>query len=342
MSYILGQPPRRSQGPPILARAVRSTTGSGHRNLGAFHEFETGVAVMEAIVFDRFGGPEVLRTARVAVPEPGPGQVRLRVRSAGVNPVDHKIRSGWLEQVFPTTFPKILGWEASGVVDATGADVTGPAIGDEVFGFTDTGAYAEFALATVVARKPARLSWDEAAALPVAGETAQRVLDLLAVGAGDTLLLHGASGGVGGVAVQLAVARGATVIGTASPAGHDRLRELGAVPVAYGAGLADRVRAVAPDGVDAVFDAAGQDALPPSIELRGGTDRIVTIADAANAHALGVSFSADGPRTADALARLAAAGLRIVVAQTFALADAGKAHERIATGHTGGKILLHP
>ncbi|GAA4959263.1 NADP-dependent oxidoreductase [Actinoplanes utahensis] len=297
---------------------------------------------MEAIVFDRFGGPEVLHVAQAEVPRPGPGQIRLRVRSAGVNPVDYKIRSGWLEQVFPTTFPRILGWEASGVVDAVGADVTGLAAGDEVFGFTDTGAYAEYALATVVARKPAGLGWDEAAALPVAGETAQRVLDLLAVGAGDTLLLHGASGGVGGVAVQLAVARGATVVGTASPANHDHLRSLGAVPVAYGDGLADRVRAVAPRGVGAVFDAAGQGALPVSVELRGGTDRIVTIADGVAARELGVPFSADGPRTAEGLAELASAGLRITVAQTFPLADAGKAHEQLAGGHTRGKILLHP
>ncbi|MEU8665266.1 NADP-dependent oxidoreductase, partial [Actinoplanes philippinensis] len=246
---------------------------------------------MEAIVFDRFGGPEVLRVAEVGVPQPGPGQIRLRVVSAGVNPVDHKIRSGWLEQVFPTTFPATPGWEAAGVVDEVGGGVTGLAPGDEVFGFTDTGAYAGYALATVVARKPAGLGWDEAAALPVAGETAQRVLDLLAVGAGETVLIHGAAGGVGGLAVQLAVLRGATVVGTASPANHDYLRSLGAVPVAYGDGLADRVRAVAPR-IDAVFDATGQGALEASVELRGSARRIVTIADGAAAQRLGVVFSA--------------------------------------------------
>ncbi|GIF41662.1 NADP-dependent oxidoreductase [Actinoplanes xinjiangensis] len=301
---------------------------------------------MEAIVFDRFGGPEVLRVAEVDVPQPGPGQIRLRVVSAGVNPVDHKIRNGWLAQVFTTTFPATPGWEAAGVVDEVGAGVTGLAAGDEVFGFTDTGSYAGFALATVVARKPAGLGWDEAAALPVAGETAQRILDLLAVEKGETVLLHGAAGGVGGVAVQLAVARGATVIGTASPANHDYLRSLGAIPVAYGDGLADRVRAAAPQGVDAVFDAAGQGALEASVQVRGGTDRIITIADAVGAQRWGVPFSADGERGAEALAALAdlavTGGLRVEVAGTFALAEAGKAQDRSATGHVRGKLILHP
>jgi NADPH:quinone reductase-like Zn-dependent oxidoreductase len=301
---------------------------------------------MEAIVFDRFGGPEVLRVAEAEVPQPGPGQIRLRVVSAGVNPVDHKIRNGWLAQVFTTTVPSTPGWEAAGVVDAVGEEVAGLAIGDEVFGFTDTGSYAGYALATVVARKPAGLGWDEAAALPVAGETAQRVLDLLGVTAGETVLIHGATGGVGGVAVQLAAARGATVIGTASPANHEYLRSLGAIPVAYGDGLADRVRAVAPRGVDAVFDAAGQGAVQASVALRGGTDRIITIVDAVAAQELGVPFSADGERSAEALAALAdlavAGKLRIEVAETFALADAAKAQDRSATGHVRGKLILHP
>ena len=299
---------------------------------------------MKAIVFDRFGGPEVLRLTDIDLPVPGPGQIRLKVVTAGVNPLDHKIRNGWLEQVFPTTFPAIPGLEAAGVVDQVGDGVTGTAPGDEVFGFTDTGAYAEYVLATVVTGKPAGLSWDAAAALPVAGETAQRVLDLLAVEDGETVLVHAAAGAVGGLAVQLAVARGATVIGTASPVNHDHLRSLGAVPVTYGDGLAERVRAVAPHGVDAVLDAAGQGALPASVDLRGGTDRIVTIADAAAAHDLGIHFSANGERTRAglaALARPAATGaLRVEVAHTFPLADAARAHEQSATGHTRGKIIL--
>jgi NADPH:quinone reductase-like Zn-dependent oxidoreductase len=298
---------------------------------------------------DRFR--RVRRTGRAAVaevetPRPGAGQVRLRVRSAGLNPADFKIRNGWMEQVFPTTFPAIPGFEAAGVIDEVGPGVTGLAVGDEVLAFTDTGAYAEYALATVAARKPEGLSWDEAAAIPVAGETAQRVLDLLGVKDGETLLVHGAAGAVGGLAVQLAAARGVTVIGTASPANDDHLRSLGAIPVAYGDGLADRVRAVAPQGVDAVFDVAGQGALPDSIELRGGTtDRIITIADPSAAQ-LGVTFSSGGERSAEGLAEvagLAAEGrIRVTVAQAFPLDDAAAAQERGATGHVRGKLTLRP
>ena len=292
---------------------------------------------MKAIVFDNFGGPEVLQVKEIDLPRPGPGQVRLRVRAAGVNQLDFKIRSGVMREVFPTTFPATPGLEAAGVIDEIGPGVTGWAVGDEVLAFTDTGAYAEYALATTVAPKPAGLSWDEAAALPVAGETSQRVLDQLAVKAGETLLVHGAAGAVGGVAVQLAIAGGATVIGTASPSNHDYLRSLGVIPVTYGEGLADRVRAIAPQGVDAVFDTAGQGALPESIELRGGTtDRIVTIADPAAA-SLGVSFSAGGPPRI-----VLAGGLRITVAATFPLAEAGRAQDQSATGHTRGKLVVRP
>lgn len=302
------------------------------------------MTTMQAIVFDRFGGPEVLRVAEVDTPQPGPGQIRLRVRAAGVNPIDFKIRSGAMQQVFPTTFPAVPGLEAAGVVDEVGPGVTGLSVGDEVIAFTDTGAYARYALATVAARKPAGLSWEAAAALPVAGETSQRVLDLLAVKQGETLLVHGAAGAVGSVAVQLAVAGGATVIGTASPTNHDYLRSLGVLPVAYGDGLVARVRALAPQGVDAVFDAAGRGALPDSIELRGGTtDRIATIADPA-AGQLGVAFSAGGQGNAEWLAehaRLATAGtLRVAVAHVFPFAEAGRAQEQSATGHTRGKLVL--
>jgi NADPH:quinone reductase-like Zn-dependent oxidoreductase len=301
---------------------------------------------MEAIVFDKFGGPEVLRLAQVDVPQPGPGQVRLQVRAAGVNPVDFKIRNGWMQELVQTTFPSIPGFEAAGVVDEVGAGVTGLAVGDEVLGFTDTGAYAEYALATIVAPKPDSLSWDQAAALPTAAETSQRVLDLLGVKDGETLLIHGAAGSVGAAGVQLAIARGVTVIGTASPANHDYLRSLGAVPLTYGDGLVERVRTLAPQGVDAVFDAAGKEALPASIALRGGTtERIVTIADPAGPQ-LGVSFSARPRRSVEALAehaRLAAAGtLRIAVTHAFPLADAAKAQEQSETGHARGKLVLRP
>ncbi|MET8759077.1 NADP-dependent oxidoreductase [Lentzea sp. NPDC004782] len=300
---------------------------------------------MKAITYTEFGGPEVLRLEEVAEPHAGPGQIRLKVVAAAVNPLDYKIRNGWMPH-FTSPFPVTPGLEAAGVVDEVGDGVTGVAVGDEVLGWTVTGAYAEYALATDFAPKPADLGWDTAAALPVAVETAVRVLDILEIKDGETLLLHGAAGVVGAVAVQLAVARGATVIGTASPGNHDYLRSLGAIPVAYGDGLADRVRAAAPQGVDAVFDAAGQGDLPLSIELRGGTDRIVTIADPQAAE-LGVTFSGGGGEPFGArlaeYARLAADGkLAVRVAESLPLAEAGRAHELSATGHAAGKLVLRP
>ncbi|MFD5828473.1 NADP-dependent oxidoreductase [Lentzea sp. NPDC060358] len=299
---------------------------------------------MKAITYTGFGGPEVLRLAEVDEPHAGPGQVRLKVVAAGVNPLDHKIRSGWRPQLAPP-FPVVPGLEAAGVVDEVGEGVTGVAVGDEVLGWTVTGAYAEHALAVDFGPKPADLGWDVAAALPVAVETSVRVLDALGVREGDTLLLHGAAGVAGAVGVQLAVARGATVIGTASPGNHDYLRSLGAIPVAYGNGLANRVRAVAPQGVDAVYDAAGAGDLETSIELRGGTGRIVTIADPRAAE-LGVTFSGPGAQFGPRLgeyALLAAEGrLTVRVARTFPLEDAAQAQEVSAGGHAAGKLVLRP
>jgi len=298
---------------------------------------------MRAIVIEEFGGPEVLHPADRAVPEPGAGQVRVRVRAAGVNPVDEKIRSGAAQQTFPTRLPAVLGLEISGTVDAVGPEVVGIAVGDGVLGFAEGGGYAEYALATTVAPKPDGLGWAEAAALPVAAETALRVLRLLEVARGDTLLIHGAAGGVGTIAVQLAVSRGAAVVGTASGPNHDYLRELGATPVLYGDGLIDRVRAAAPGGVDAVFDAAGRGALPDSVQLRGGTSRIVTIADPA-AFGLGIPFSGEAERDAGDLAevaRRAADGrLRVTVARTYPLEEAAAAHAAVAEGHGRGKTIL--
>ncbi|MFH9489557.1 NADP-dependent oxidoreductase [Streptomyces halstedii] len=306
---------------------------------------------MEAIMYEEFGGPEVLRFTETEDVRPGPGQVRVAVRAAGINPMDHKIRNGWMEAAFPTRLPAVPGSEFAGVVEETGEGVTAFEPGDEVLGRSVTGAYARYALADAdaVAPKPDGLGWEEAAALPVATATAARVLDELAVTAGDTLLLHGAAGAVGSAAVQLAAARGATVIGTASPANHDYLRVLGAFPVEYGEGLVERVRAAAPEGVDAVFDAAGRGALADSVELRGGTsDRIVTIADP-DAAAYGVAFSGgggnrpgEGARLAE-FARLASVGeLRIPVTRTFALRDAARAQALSEAGHVRGKLVLLP
>ncbi|MEU4079521.1 NADPH:quinone reductase [Streptomyces venezuelae] len=308
---------------------------------------------MEATVYEEFGGPEVLRhTSGVAVPHPGPGEVRVKVAAVGVNPVDWKRRYGWVEEFYPTTFPAVPGLEFAGTVDQLGEGVTGLAVGDEVLGWTKTGAYAEYAIADIVVPKPAGLPWEIAASLPVAGETAQRVLGLLGVRSGETLFLHGAAGVVGSVGVQLAVAAGVTVIGSASESNHAYLRELGAIPVAYGEGLADRVRAAAPDGVHAVFDAAGHGVLPVAIELLGGGDaskeRIVTIADV-DAEKYGITFSgviaeADAVRAGlTEHARGAAAGtLKVRLAETLPLKEAARAQELSESGHARGKLILIP
>lgn len=312
---------------------------------------------MEAIVYEEFGGSEVLRhVTDAAVPEPGPGEVRVEVVAAGVNPVDWKRRYGWVEEFYPTTFPAVPGLEFAGRVDALGAgaaEATGLAVGDEVFGWTKTGAYARYALADLVLPKPAGLSWEAAASLPVAGETARRVLDLIGVRAGETLFLHGAAGVVGSVAAQLAVADGITVVGSASEGNHAYLRELGVLPVAYGDGLAERVRAAAPQGMDAVFDAAGHGVLPVAIGLLGGEgraakERIVTIASP-DAAEHGIAFSglmADRESVRSwltAQARAAAGGaLRVRLAETLPLKEAARAQDLSESGHARGKLVLVP
>jgi NADPH:quinone reductase-like Zn-dependent oxidoreductase len=261
--------------------------------------------------------------------------------------MDYKLRHGWFNAE-NAVFPAVPGFEVAGVVDQVGDDVTEFAVGDEVVGWAKTGSYAEYALAGIIAKKPAGVSFEDAVTLPVAGETSARVLRELDLKNGETILIHGAAGGVGAVGVQLAVALGATVIGTASESNHDFLRSLGAIPVLYGEGLVDRVREVAPQGIDAVYDVAGKGALPDSIELRGGTDRVITIADMA-AQELGVAFTGGGtpPEVQAAGLReqlqLAADGkLKLRVAETFRFADAAKAAELSESGHAPGKLILKP
>ncbi len=301
---------------------------------------------MKAIVFDTFGGTEVLHEADLEIPQPGPGQVRVRVHAVGVNPVDGKIRSGAMEAIFPTTLPAIPGGEIAGVVDAVGAGVDHLKGGDAVLGWSDTGSYAQYALAdaTVLALKPAGLDWTHAAALPVASDGADRALDILDVKAGETLLIHGASGALGTIAVQLAVARGARVIGTAGPGNQEYVTSLGATALVYGDHLVERVRDLAPDGIDAVLDAAGKGALEDSLTLRGTTDRIVTTADF-RARELGVVFS-EGPQRRSAarlaeLAQQAADGTLVTtVGATHPLSDAAKAQQASDAGHSRGKLVL--
>ncbi|HEY3511907.1 NADP-dependent oxidoreductase [Kribbella sp. NPDC051137] len=303
---------------------------------------------MRAVVFSEYGGPEVLEVQDVPEPHAGPGQVRIKVRAAGVNPYDTKIRRGFTKDFAPAKFPAVPGFEVAGVVDEAG-DGAAFAVGDEVVGWSEGGAYAEYALGGNLARKPAGLSWEQAVGVPVAGETAQRVLDLLGVRSGETILIHGAAGAVGSVAVQLAKAAGLTVVGTASPANHEYLRSIGAIPVGYGDGLLERVREAAPQGVDAVFDTAGKGGLQESIELRGGTERIVTIADFGAAE-LGIQTSGGGTASPEEIRTALAAQLRaaadgnltIRIADTFALADAGKAQALSESGHARGKVVIRP
>lgn len=300
---------------------------------------------MRAIIYTENGGPDVLRLAEVETPTPKASEVLVAVRLAAVNPYDLKLRSGAMAGMMDQTFPTIPGSEIAGTVTAVGAEVTDLNVGDEVFGWSVGGGSAEFARASVVGSKPQALPWDEAAALPVAGETALRSLALLNLTPGETLLIHGAAGSVGSMAVQLAVQRGVTVIGSCSTNDAETVRELGAHPVLYGDGVFDRVRELAPSGVDAVLDTAGRGVLPGSIELVGGTDRVVTIADSA-ASDLGVTFTSGGRefRTADALqqlAQLAVSGAVVLApARHFPLAEAGAAHALLAAGGQRGKVLL--
>src|SRR3954465_2684125 len=286
---------------------------------------------MRAVTFTDYGGPEVLHVAEAEEPHAGPGQVRIAVRASGVNPIDWKARSGMLREGMPVEFPVIDGYEAAGVVDEVGEGVTGVSAGDEVFGFAVAGAAAEYAVLDDFARKPAQISFEEAAGLPVAVETSVRVFNVLGgLREGQTIVINGAAGGVGTAAVQLARARGARVIGTASEGNHEFLRSLGAEPTTYGEGMAERIRALAPHGVDLAFDTAGKGGVPDLIALTGDPARVATIADF-GAAALGAKVSGGSDfRAAEALgeaAELSEAGrLRAIVAQTYPFADAAEAH----------------
>jgi NADPH:quinone reductase-like Zn-dependent oxidoreductase len=307
---------------------------------------------MRAVQFSAYGPPSVAEVADVAAPHAGPGEIRVTVRASGVSPGEIRLRSGELRDAVPVKFPFRTGFDAAGVVDETGSGVTGVAVGDEVFGMAASatrGANADFAVLAAWAPKPSAWSWAEAGGAAGAAETATRVLDRLAVGAGQTVLVQGAAGGTGTAVVQFAAARGARVIGTASERNHGFLRALGAEPTTYGTGLVERIRALAPSGVDAVVDCAGG-ALPDLVAIAGDPARVVTIADfTAAAH--GVHFSHGAPATAgaDPLAlhglpiavTLADEGrLRIPVAATFPLAEVAAAHELGETRHARGKIVL--
>ncbi|WP_314172347.1 NADP-dependent oxidoreductase [Streptomyces winkii] len=297
---------------------------------------------MKAVRFSQFGGPEVLEIVDLPDPHPGPGQVRIAVHAAGVNPGDWKKRKGLMDDELPQT----LGHEAAGVVDELGEGVTDVAVGDRAFGFSaEEGAQAELAVLSYYTPIPPSLDFAGAAALPAAIETATRALDQLGVESGSTLLVNGASGSVGSAAVQLAVVRNARVIGIAGPANHEYLRSLGAEPVAYGVRLLERVRALAPGGVDLALDVAGSGVLLELIELAGGTQRVITVADFAGAQEHGVRFSrGDTGRAVHALGEIGelveSGRFSLPVAQTFPLAGVADAHRASEQGQVRGKLVL--
>ncbi|MDQ6659100.1 MAG: NADP-dependent oxidoreductase [Actinomycetota bacterium] len=297
---------------------------------------------MKAVQFAEYGGPEVLQVVEVQEPHAGPGQVRVAVRAAGVNPMDWKIRAGYMKDRQPIPLPTGTGLDAAGVVDEVGAGVTDVAIGDEVFGI-GSATYAQHAVLTAWATKPAELPFEEAAGYPVPIETAVRILDAVGVQSGQTLLVSGAAGGVGLAVVQIAKGRGITVIGTASDGHQDYLRSLGATPTTYGDGLVQRVRPLAPNGVDAALDIAGSGVIPALIELTGEPSTVLSIADfSAPQHGAKVSTAGDDHTTAyaEALKLFGEGGFRIPVAKTFPLEQAGDAQAFSAAGHVAGRLVV--
>ncbi|MFE4588095.1 NADP-dependent oxidoreductase [Streptomyces laurentii] len=304
---------------------------------------------MRAMAMPEYGGPDTLVPMELAEPKVAPGEALVRVEAAGVNPVDWKLAGGGLDPLMVTHFPLIPGWDVAGVVERNGLDSPEFTPGDEVFAYirkdsVECGGYAEHVAVPVrmLARKPRTLDWAQTAGLPLAGLTALQSADRVRATVGDTVLVHAAAGGVGSLAVQILIARGARVLGTASPANHDFLRGLGAEPVAYGPGLADRVRALAPDGVDAALDYVGGESVDVSVEVLRSPERLASIADPRAADVGGhyVWVRPDGAGLS-ALAELADAGrLTVVVDRVLPLADAPEAWRLNARGHTRGKLVL--
>lgn len=298
---------------------------------------------MRAVLFDEYGDPEVLHLGEAPEPHAGSGQVRIAVEAASVNPMDWKIRSGSMAALMPLDLPSIPGLDAAGVVDEVGDEVTGVAVGDRVFG-NGSAMTAEYAVLGAFAPVPTPLTFVEAAGLPVAVETSARVLDLLDLHPGQLVVVDGAAGGVGTSLVQLAVARGLKVVGTASEANHGLLQELGALPTTYGKGLAERVHALVDEPVAGGIDLAGKGGVPELVALTGNPDRVVTIADFA-ATAQGVHVTdGSGERAFYALGEVASLieedKFRVIVDQVLPWTQAAQAHALSQSGHVRGKIVL--
>jgi NADPH:quinone reductase len=308
-----------------------------------------------AVVATAYGEPDVLTLIDAERPVPGPGQVLIEVRAAGINPLDHKLYSGAFG-ADPAALPMRLGLEVAGVVAEIGPDDSDDqtfAVGDAVLANGVSDGYAAFVVAdrADVFAKPDTLSFEEASGLLVTGGTAVDLLTATRVQAGDTVLVHGVSGAVGSLVVQLATAKGARVIGTARPERHDEVRALGGEPVAYGPGLLERVRELAPGGIDVALDAVGTDeAIDTSAELVADRTRIATIANFGKAPALGIQVLTGGGPSAGVRAQarqhlIEAAGagtLTVKVDRSFALGKAGDAHSYLKSGKAQGRLALIP
>jgi len=305
---------------------------------------------MRAAVIQSYGEPDVVQTAEIDDPLVGPDSVLVEVAASGVNPVDWKVVSGALQGAFPTHLPMVPGWDVAGTVTAVGPAITDVAVGDRIAAYArkdsiEHGTYAQLVAVPrrALAHVPDGVELTTAGALPLAGLTAEQLLDAAQVGEGETVLVHAASGGVGSFAVQLAVLRGARVIGTASEANHEYVRGLGAEPVSYGDGLIDHVRAVAPDGVDAVIDLVGGDALGATPQLLRSGGRVASVIEADTVKELGGTYVFVHPDAAmlTRLLQLVADGsLKVEIAQTFPLERAGDALAAVKDGHTRGKVVI--
>jgi NADPH:quinone reductase-like Zn-dependent oxidoreductase len=302
-----------------------------------------GTTMPNAVVMTGYGPPEVLEWARVPLAEPGEGQIRIKVKAAGIGPTDLALRAGYLKADIPLPPDAVLGFEAAGTVDAVGPGVTGASAGDDVTALLfSLGGYAEYAVTSIWTRKPGTVSWADAGALPSSAEAAIGVLRQLNVKRGETLLLFGGGGSVGIIATQLAVAQGVEVISAVGEHDDTLARELGATPVRYGPGLADRVRALG--AVDAVFDAAGKGVLADATALAGGPERVITLSDPAAAD-FGVMLSQPTPDRApgaldETIALLADGRLRLRAHQSMPMQQAAEAHRQLESGTVHQRIIL--
>jgi NADPH:quinone reductase-like Zn-dependent oxidoreductase len=302
---------------------------------------------MKAVRFDKYGGLDVLRVDEVPVPEPAQGELLVNVKAASINPGEAKIREGLFHATWPATFPSGEGSDFAGIVTKIGSEVRGFSPGDEVIGFTDRRAsHAEYVIAEPqnLTDKPAKVPWDVAGSLPIAGTTAYAAVRAVSLKPGETVAVSGAAGGVGSIAVQLATRTGAAVIGIAGRANHGWLTAHGIKPIAYGEGLADRLREAR---IDAFIDTHGSGYVKLAIQLGVRPERVNTIIDFAAAKEYGVkaegSAKANSAAVLAELAGLVAAGqLEIPIAATYRLADVRAAFEDLAQGHTRGKIVLLP